>query len=341
MKEKRIDADKPILGITCGDLNGIGPEVTMRALADHRILRHFTPLILSSSKVMSFYRKHLEMDDFSYFHTDNPEKLNWKKVNVLNVWDDAPEIVPGKKSEELGKYTRLSLEKGVELLKTKKIEALVTAPLNKSLVQSDEFNFPGHTEYLASAFDQEESLMFMVHDNIRVGVVTGHLPLSKVSDGITKESVLKKARMVLKSLSLDFGIKKPKLAVLGLNPHAGEDGLLGTEEADHIIPALEELKNDGHVVFGPFPADGFFGSGQYANFDGVLAMYHDQGLIPFKHIAFGGGVNFTAGLPFVRTSPDHGTAYALAGKKLADPASMVAALYTALDIVRERKAHTL
>ena len=339
MKEKKSSKDRPLIGITCGDLNGIGMEVTLKALMDNRALQQFTPVILASGKVISFYRKHLKLEDFSYFHTDDIKKTNPKKVNVLNVWDDNVELTPGSENRNTAEYTLRSLNKGVELLKSNDIAALVTAPLNKNLVQTDDFDFPGHTEYLASAFGQEDSLMFMVHEQVRVGVVTGHMPLSKVPESISEELIINKASMMLKSLKKDFGIGKPKIAILGLNPHAGEEGLLGQEEIDIISPAIDRLKEQGHVVFGPFPADGFFGSGQYANFDGILAMYHDQGLIPFKYMAFGGGVNFTAGLPFVRTSPDHGTAYNLVGKNVADSSSIMAAIYAALDIVRSRQEH--
>ena len=339
MKEKKSAKNRPLIGITCGDLNGIGMEVTMKALMDNRALQQFTPVILASGKIISFYRKHLKLDDFSYFHTDNIKKTNPKKVNVLNVWNDSIELTPGSPNKSAADYTIKSLDKGVELLKSNDIDALVTAPLNKNLVQTEEFNFPGHTEYLAAAFDQDDSLMFMVNEQVKVGVVTGHMPLSKVSESISEDLIISKASMMISSLKKDFGISKPKIAVLGLNPHAGEDGLLGDEEAKVITPAINKLKEQGNVVFGPFPADGFFGSGQYANFDGILAMYHDQGLIPFKYMSFGGGVNFTSGLPFVRTSPDHGTAYNLVGKSVADSSSMIAAIYTALDIVKCRQEY--
>jgi len=335
-KNRKDSKEKPLIGITCGDLNGIGIEVTMKALMDNRVMQHFTPVILASAKIISFYRKHLQLNDFSYFHTEDISKVNPKKVNILNIWKETVELTPGVPSDTTAKFTLESLNEGVRLLKEGSISALVTAPLNKALVQSDTFDFPGHTEFFASAFDQKESLMFMVNEDIRIGVATGHMPLSEVPRSLNSDLILKKSKMMLRSLKKDFGIKKPRLAIMGLNPHAGEDGLLGTEEKEIIIPTIEKLKEQGHIVFGPFPADGFFGSGQYANFDGILAMYHDQGLIPFKHIAFGGGVNFTAGLPCIRTSPDHGTAYNLVGKNVADPSSMMTALYTAVDIARSR-----
>lgn len=329
--------EKPIIGITCGDINGIGLEVTIKALLDARIIKYFVPVILCSAKVITQYRKILQAENFNFNQISEISQVHNRKINVLNLWDDEPIVAPGVESKENGKYTRMSLHEGVELLKSNSIQALVTAPLNKELVQDETFNFPGHTEYLTSAFSASESLMFMVHEELRVGVVTGHIPLSKVSDQIDSEKILMKARIMIKSLQQDFGIKKPRIAVMGLNPHAGEGGLLGPEEEEKIIPAIEELKAEGHLVFGPLPADGFFGSAQYLNFDGILAMYHDQGLIPFKQFAFGSGVNFTAGLSGVRTSPDHGTAFNLAGKNIADPSSMQSALYCAYDILKSRK----
>ena len=336
MKENKKERKRPIIGITCGDLNGIGMEVALKALNDTRVLKHLTPVLLCSSKVVSFYRKHLKLDNFTYFHTEDIRTLNPKKVNVLNLWEDIIEIQPGIASKDLSVYTRQSLAKSCELLKENEIAAVVTAPLNKQLVNNEEFQFPGHTEYFTQAFGVEDSLMFMVEENLRVGLVTGHLPLHQVAPAITEEKVIAKAKMMIASLSRDFGIKKPKVAVLALNPHAGEEGLLGSEENDTIIPAIENLKQSGNLVFGPFPADGFFGSNQHQQFDGVLAMYHDQGLIPFKYMAFGNGVNFTAGLPFVRTSPDHGTAFPIAGKGLADASSFRHALFCAADIAKRR-----
>ncbi|MEM9327852.1 MAG: 4-hydroxythreonine-4-phosphate dehydrogenase PdxA [Bacteroidota bacterium] len=332
MKDK-----KPIVGITCGDLNGIGTEVTINALNDNRILKYMTPVILSTSKVISFYKKQMNLEAFNFYQVDDIGKINPKKANVLNVWKDHVEVVPGEPSKTLGKFTKLSLQRGVELLKSQQIDALVTAPLNKDLVQGDGFDFPGHTEYLASAFEQQDSLMFMVHEELRVGVVTGHIPLAQVNTSITRERIMSKARIMLKSLKEDFGKRKPRVAVLGLNPHAGEGGLLGREEIEVIEPAIQELKREGHLVSGPFPADGFFGSGMGTKYDAVLAMYHDQGLIPFKQYAFGGGVNYTAGLPAIRTSPDHGTAFNLAGKNVADASSMRSALFCACDIFRQRR----
>ncbi|MEQ8907505.1 4-hydroxythreonine-4-phosphate dehydrogenase PdxA [Ekhidna sp.] len=336
MSESSHKKNKPVIGITIGDVNGIGPEVIIKSLEDNRILKQFTPVIYGSGKVISFYRKQLDKEDFNYQQISNIEKVAHKKVNVLNVWDETVEINPGQANEIGGKYAVLSLQRAVADLKEGKIDAITTAPLSKELVQSDDFKFPGHTEYLTQEDGEKESLMFLVHEGLRVGVVTGHIPLKEVSDKVTKEKIVTKLKKMLKSLQKDFGIKKPRVAVLGLNPHAGENGLLGDEEEKSIIPAIEEVKSGHHIVMGPFPADGFFGMGSYKQYDGVLAMYHDQGLIPFKTLAFEEGINYTAGLSFVRTSPDHGTAFSIAGKNEADETSFRNALYLANDIIRQR-----
>ncbi|WP_462248987.1 4-hydroxythreonine-4-phosphate dehydrogenase PdxA [Ekhidna sp.] len=336
MGESSDKKNKPIIGISIGDVNGIGPEVVIKSLEDNRILKQFTPVIFGSGKVISFYRKNLNKENFNFQQISKIEKVVHKKVNVLNVWDDAVEISPGVANEVGGKHAVLSLQSAVSHLKEGKIHALVTAPLSKELVQSDEFKFPGHTEYLTQEAGEKESLMFLVHEGLRVGVVTGHIPIKDVSAKVTKEKIVIKLQKMLKSLQKDFGIKKPRVAVLGMNPHAGENGLLGDEEEKVIIPAINEVKSGHHIVAGPFPADGFFGMGTYKQFDGVLAMYHDQGLIPFKTLAFEEGINYTAGLPFVRTSPDHGTAFSIAGKNEADETSFRNALYLANDIIRQR-----
>lgn len=336
MSESSHKKNKPIIGITIGDVNGIGPEVIIKSLEDNRILKQFTPVIFGSGKVVSYYRKNLNKENFNYQQITKIEKVVHKKVNVLNVWDSAIEITPGQANEVGGKHAVLSLQSAVSNLKEGKIDAIVTAPLSKELVQSDEFKFPGHTEYLTQEDGEKDSLMFLVHEGLRVGVVTGHIPLKDVSSRITKEKIVLKLQKMLKSLQKDFGIKKPRVAVLGLNPHAGESGLLGDEEENVILPAINEVKSGHHIVAGPFPSDGFFGMGTFKQFDGVLAMYHDQGLIPFKTLAFEEGINYTAGLSFVRTSPDHGTAFSIAGKNEADETSFRNALYLANDIIRQR-----
>ncbi|GAB4238909.1 MAG: 4-hydroxythreonine-4-phosphate dehydrogenase PdxA [Ekhidna sp.] len=337
MGESSKKKGNPIIGISIGDINGIGPEVIIKALEDARITRHFTPVIYASGKVISYYRKNFEKDHFNYQQIPDIDKVAHKKINVLNVWNETVEINPGQANETGGKYAVLSLQAAVKDLKEEHIHALVTAPLSKELVQSDEFNFPGHTEYLTQEAGEKDSLMFLIRDDLRVGVVTGHIALKDVSNKITREKVESKINKMLKSLQKDFGLKKPKVAVLGLNPHAGENGLLGHEEENILKPVIGQFRNNHHLVMGPFPSDGFFGQGTFRQYDGILAMYHDQGLIPFKTMAFDEGVNYTAGLPFVRTSPDHGTAFDIAGKGVADPTSFRNALYLANDIVRQRK----
>ncbi|WP_026968335.1 4-hydroxythreonine-4-phosphate dehydrogenase PdxA [Algoriphagus terrigena] len=324
---------RPILGISIGDINGIGIEVTLRALADNRVYKAFTPVIYGHGKALTFYRKLMNLEDFNFVQIRSLDEINHRKVNVINVMEECPEVIPGVETLEAGKMALEALKAAVQDLKDGKIQGLVTAPLNKNNLNSEDFKFIGHTEYITQAVGAKESLMTMVDDDLRVALVTGHLPLANVSQTITKSLIQQKANIFLKSLENDFGINKPKIAILGLNPHAGEDGLLGEEEEKTIKPAINELKDQHKYVFGPYPADGFFGMMHQKKFDGVLAMYHDQGLIPFKSIAFSSGVNYTAGLPVVRTSPDHGTAYNIAGKNIADEGSMRAALLLAADIV--------
>lgn len=324
---------KPIIGISIGDINGISVEVTMKALQDNRTYKAFTPVIYAHGKALTFYRKLLRMEDFNFSQIKNIDEVQHKRINVINVLEECPEVIPGVETQEAGKMALEAIKMAVNDLKDGKIQALVTAPVNKNNINSKEVPFIGHTEYITHAVGSKESLMLMVSEDIRVGLVTGHIPLSKVSENVTKEKIKHKANLLLKSLKEDFGINKPKIAILGLNPHAGEDDLLGTEETEIIKPAIHELKDENKMVFGPYPADGFFGMGHQHKFDGVLAMYHDQGLVPFKALAFSTGVNFTAGLPVTRTSPDHGTAYNIAGKNLADAGSMRAALYLASDII--------
>lgn len=326
---------KPVIGISLGDINGIGPEVVMKALSDARMLDMITPVIYGSTKVLGFYRKVLKMNNFQYQHMDKgPEQ---DRVNVVNCWEEVIEVSLGEATPEGGRAALLALQFAVRDLKAGLIEGIVTAPINKHNIQTDEFKFPGHTEYFTKEFETKDSLMLLCTGNLRVGVVTGHVPLAKVPSLITRERVQLKVNILERSLRQDFGINKPRIAVLGVNPHAGEEGLLGSEEQDVIIPLIEEAKNKGKLVFGPFPADGFFGNGSHNKFDGILAMYHDQGLIPFKTLAFELGVNYTAGLPIVRTSPDHGTAYDIAGQNIASETSLREAIYLACDIARRRK----
>lgn len=310
----------------------------MKALLDNRSHKNFTPLIYGHGKALSFYRKQLNMEDFNFLQIRSLDEIQYKRVNVINAVEDCPEIIPGVETHEAGKLALDSLKMAVEDLKSGKIQALVTAPVNKNNINSEELKFIGHTEYITDSVGAKNSLMFMVAEQLRVGLVTGHIPLSQVSSAVTKEKIKEKANMMLASLENDFGISKPRIAILGLNPHAGEDGLLGKEEEEIIRPAINELKDQNKMVFGPYPSDGFFGMMHQTKFDGILAMYHDQGLIPFKSIAFSNGVNFTAGLPVIRTSPDHGTAYNIAGKGLADEGSMRAAIFLAADIVQYKES---
>lgn len=327
---------KHVIAITLGDINGVGPEVVIKALADQRILNHIIPVIFGSSKTISYYRKQLKIDDFSFFNLIQDQEPNPKRINLVECWDDTAEINVGEASSEAGEKALLALEKASEFLQQGSVDAIVTAPINKATIQSDTFDFPGHTEYFGAKFSGNP-LMFMISDNLRIAVVSGHVPIKEANSLITTERIEKSLSSIKKSLINDFGISKPKIAVLGFNPHAGEDGLLGQEEKDVIIPTIKDFKNKGNLVYGPFPADGFFGSGNYKKYDAILAMYHDQGLIPFKSLSFGTGVNYTANLSVVRTSPDHGTGYDIAGKNLASETSLRNAIFLAHDILNNRK----
>ena len=326
-----------VVGISHGDINSISYEVIIKTCLDLRILELFIPVVYGSSKVASFHRKLLNIPDFSFHVIQRADQASPKRPNLLNLHDKEVKIELGESTEIAGELALLSLDSALEDLKKGAIDVLVTAPVNKNNIQSVRKEpFTGHTEYLAKKFGCTEYLMLMVSDSLRIGMVTGHIPLSEVPQAITADLILKKLRVMEASLQKDFAIRKPRIAVLGLNPHAGDNGLLGSQEKEIIIPAIEKANNQGILAFGPFPADGFFASHNYREFDGILAMYHDQGLIPFKTLAFENGVNFTAGLPFVRTSPDHGTAYDIAGKDIALSDSMRAAIYLACDIYNNR-----
>lgn len=328
----------PRIGITVGDINGIGPEVIIKALSSHKVLKMCTPVIYGSGKHFSKYKSELGYHDWQFFTIQNTAQVNRKQVNFINTYNGPHfELSIGQVQKEAGELAFSALERAVSDLKSGYIEALVTAPISKDNTQSDHFNFPGHTEYLANAYDAEDVLMFMVSDQLKMGVVTGHVPLEGVKKKITKKKIADKLDLILGSLKKDFNVQKPRVAVLGLNPHAGENGLLGKEEEEIIKPLVEQYRSKGELVFGPFPTDGFFGTHQWKQYDAVLAMYHDQGLTPFKMLAFETGVNFTAGLPGVRTSPDHGTAFDLAGKNEADPGSMMNAIFYAIDIYKRRR----
>lgn len=327
------------IGITHGDFNGVSYELIIKSFTDNRMLELFTPLVYGSSKIASFFRKALHVGDFSFNVIQKDESLNHKRANLLNIHDDEVKVEIGKSTEIAGKLAFAALEEAVEGLKNNKIDAVVTAPINKQNIQSEDFDFPGHTEYFAKKFDSKNHLMLMVFENLRLGVITGHMPLKDVSSVLTVDLILSKVRTMHESLIKDFGIRRPKIALLALNPHAGDEGLLGQEETDVIIPAVNKSNDEGFLVYGPYPADGFIGARTYRDFDGVLAMYHDQGMIAFKSLAFESGVNFTAGLPIIRTSPAHGTAYGIAGKNIASTESFHNAIYLALDIYKNRKMH--
>ncbi|MDQ2655783.1 MAG: 4-hydroxythreonine-4-phosphate dehydrogenase PdxA [Bacteroidota bacterium] len=328
--------EKPRIGITIGDVNGIGPEVVMKALLDNRVLNMVTPVIYGSTRVLTFYKKLLELEEFNFSPLRGKGQFTARSINVVNCWEDVIEINPGKATAETGKAAFKALQSACDELREGLIDALVTAPIDKHSIHSEEFPFKGHTEYLAKEFGGGESLMFMVSELLRVGLVTDHEPLKNVASLISKERVEGKLRLMEASLKKDFGINKPRIAVLGLNPHAGDGGLIGTEDEEIIRPVVAEQRNKGKLVFGPLPADGFFGSVQFKQYDAVLAMYHDQGLIPFKALAFETGVNFTGGLPIIRTSPDHGTGYNIAGKNQASETSMREAIFLAGEIFRQR-----
>ena len=329
---------KILVGITQGDSNGIGYEVIIKALSDPRILEQFTPVIYGSSKIFSFYRKTIpEIEQMDTNAINNAREAHPKRVNIVNCLPDSAYAEPGQATPESAKAAIACLDRAVEDLKAGEIDVLVTGPINKKAMSGQGFGFPGHTEYIQNAFGVKDVTMLMVSSRIKVGVVTGHIPLKDVAASITEEKILSKLRLINESLQKDFCIDKPRIAVLSLNPHSGDGGLLGDEEGRIIIPAIKKAVDEGILAFGPFSPDGFFGLSHYENFDATLAMYHDQGLAPFKALSFEDGVNFTAGMPVVRTSPDHGTAFEMAGRDEADPLSMRAAIFTAIDIFRKRE----
>jgi 4-hydroxythreonine-4-phosphate dehydrogenase len=327
------------VGITQGDINGIGWEVIIKTFADPAMAELCTPIIFGSNKTCAFHKKTLAgVEDFNYNIIRDADQAVQRKVNLLNVYEEEIAIELGRSTPLGGAYALKSLEAACDAIQHGKLDVLVTAPINKHNIQSDVFKFPGHTEYLQMRFGAD-ALMFMCSDNLKVGVVTGHIPVANISAGISIDKIVSKIRIMNQSLQRDFGIRKPKIAVLGLNPHASDNGTIGAEENVVIIPAIAKAKEENITVFGPYAADGFFGNSTYAKFDGVLAMYHDQGLIPFKALSFNEGVNYTAGLSIIRTSPDHGTAYDIAGQDKASENSFRKAVYTAIDIFRRRNGH--
>ena len=332
---------KPIIaGISHGDINGIGYEVIIKALMESPINEICVPVVYGSPKVAAYHRKALNINNFSFNNIRTAEEANPKRANLINCLDDNIRVELGKSTPQGGEAALISLEKAVSDINNGKIDVLVTAPIDKKNIQSEKFRFSGHTEYLKSKAGAGDVLMFMIGESVRIGVATGHVPLSRVPAMITPDLLLSKLRLMNQSLIIDFGIRRPRIAVLGLNPHAGDDSLLGSEEAEVITPAIQQALKENMLIFGPFPADGFFGAGSFAKFDGILAMYHDQGITPFKALSFDTGVNFTAGLPFVRTSPVHGTAFHIAGKGEASENSFRQAIYLACDIFRNRQMYS-
>jgi len=334
-----MEDQKILVGITHGDINGIGYEVIIKALQDPRILEVCTPVVYGSPKVFAYHRKALNIPNFSLNTVANAKEANPRRANLINCLDDNVRVELGKSSGYAGEAAFISLEMAVKDLMEHQIDILVTAPINKHNIQSKDFSFTGHTEYLQEKLGSNEVLMLMASDYLKVGVVTGHMPLAQVPQEITMDLILRKLRLLDHSLRYDFNIRSPRIAVLGLNPHSGDNGLLGEEETTIIAPALEKARQDNIMALGPYAADGYFGSGLYQKFDAVLAMYHDQGLAPFKALSFDTGVNFTVGLPVVRTSPAHGTAYEIAGLDKASAESMRQAIYLAVDIYKTRKAN--
>ncbi|MBP6641678.1 MAG: 4-hydroxythreonine-4-phosphate dehydrogenase PdxA [Flavobacteriales bacterium] len=326
------------IGISCGDLNGIGIEVVLKCFEDTRMLADITPVLYASSHAVSFHRKALKLDEVQFHGVKDAREAIPKKLNLVNVWEEDIELELGKRSGALSAYAIKSLEAAAQDLASAKVDVLITAPIDKNSMQQAGFAFPGHTEFLQQmAGADSEVLMTLACEGLRVGTVTGHIPLKDVAEAITTERIVAKAKLLHQSLLRDFGVQEPRIAILGLNPHAGDGGTLGSEDKDRILPAVRKLVDEGIGAMGPYPADGFFGNGSYKHFDGVLAMYHDQGLVPFKALSFGHGVNFTAGLPVVRTSPDHGTGMDIAGQGIADESSFRAAVWLAMDVIKNRE----
>lgn len=331
--------NRPVVGISIGDINGIGIELIIKTFSDQRIMELCTPVVFGSNKVINFYRKSLPEYNLNFNNIREFTKLSPKQLNIFSCWEEEVAVFPGQLNETGGSYAVKSLTAAVQALKENKIQALVTAPLHKKNVQNPNFPFTGHTPFLKASFGVSDVLMLMVAENMRIGLVTEHVPVAEVAKHITKEAITGKLRILKECLKKDFGIDKPRVAVLGLNPHAGDEGLVGKEEEEIIRPAIIEAKKNDLMVFGPYSADAFFARGYHNKFDAVLAMYHDQGLIPFKSLAVGEGVNYTAGLSGIRTSPDHGTAFDIAGKNRADETSFRKAIFTAIDIYNQRMGY--
>lgn len=336
MTPQNKTSNLPKIGITQGDINGIGYEIILKILADSRIFDSFIPIIYGQSKVFSYYKKNFGMEDMSYTVIRDVSQAMPRRINIINHTDDELKVEPGFSTVTAGKASFAALKMATNDLRNGLIDAMVTAPVNKSNMQSEQFNFNGQTDYIKSLFPDNEYITLLVYDKLRIGFVTNHIPLKDVPNAINKELIIKKLRLINSTLVKDFNIVAPKIAVLGLNPHAGDNNIMGQEERDIIMPAMEVAKSHGILAFGPFPADGFFGSAAWMKYDGILSMYHDQGLIPFRVLAVDGGVSFTAGLPVVRTSTTHGTGYDIANKNVAEPEALRHAIYLAIDILQNR-----
>lgn len=325
------------IGITIGDINGIGLEVILKTLSHQTLLEKFVPVIYGSSKIVSYHKNIIKTRDLPLANLNSIDQIVDDKINIINCWNENVNINLGTATVESGKYAYLSLDRATEDVLNRKIDGLVTAPINKTAMQMANFPFKGHTDYLAHKTNSPQAVMMMIGRSVKMALVTDHVQLKDVSNKINRDNLERKLEVLNKTLRDDFGIDRPHLAVLGLNPHAGDDGLIGQEEVQVIKPLIQSWQNNGQLISGPMAADGFFATGQYRKYDAILAMYHDQGLIPFKMLEFETGVNYTAGLPFIRTSPDHGTAYDLAGKNEADPSSFRQALFLAIDLIRQRR----
>ncbi len=331
---------KPKIGITTGDINGIGIELILKSLSEHRLLEICTPVVFASNKVINFYKNIVGEQNIKYAGTKDINTLQPKVINVFNCWDEEVAMTPGQMTEAGGKYGIRSLMVATQCLKDGELDGMITNPIHKKNSQTNDFSYTGHTPYLKDKFGARDVAMMMCAEELKIALLTEHVPVSEISKYVTIENIISKTKIINESLVRDFGTDKPKIAILSLNPHAGDNGLVGNEEQNVILPAIEKLKNEGLLVYGPYAADAFFARQHDRQFDCVLAMYHDQGLIPFKSFDKGLGVNYTAGLPVVRTSPDHGTAFDIAGKNKADNSSFVEALYLCIDILHQRKGYT-
>lgn len=337
MPKDRKNHNLPIVGISIGDINGIGPEIVLKAFEDSRMLEFCTPVIFAHTKMLSFLKRHFKLN-LKLQGIPNTEKVIPGKINVVNTWKNNPKIEFGMEHKAAGAFAIKSLRAATDALKTEQLDVLVTAPIHKNNIQAEDFKFPGHTDFLEQELGGN-ALMFMVSENIKVGLFTDHVPLKDISSRITPELIKRKIKTIKQSLQQDFKIRAPKIAVMGINPHTGDDGVIGKEDDEVIRPTLAEINQKGQYVFGPYAADSFFGTKNYKNFDAIIAAYHDQGLIPFKTLSFGEGVNFTAGLNYIRTSPDHGTGFDIAGKNQASPSSFIKAVFEAIKIYKNREEY--